>query len=226
MKLEYLIFNLVVIIGPLILSFEKGVYYFGRWKQAFLAIVIVLIPFIAWDSLVTDRHWWFNTNYTLDLRLAGLPLEEWLFFISVPFSVLFIWEIFSRKTGNPVNKKLQVVNKFLPVLILAGLFFWFQGKEYTAVVLIALGLSGLTDLFLKTEIFSRPNTYIYLSMSTLLNLIFNGYLTSRPVVIYNEVYQLGFRIFTIPIEDLFYGMSLILLNTILFEKFKELWSGK
>jgi lycopene cyclase domain-containing protein len=153
-------------------------------------------------------------------------LEEWLFFISVPFSVLFIWEIFSRKTGNPVNKKLQVVNKFLPVLILAGLFFWFQGKEYTAVVLIALGLSGLTDLFLKTEIFSRPNTYIYLSMSTLLNLIFNGYLTSRPVVIYNEVYQLGFRIFTIPIEDLFYGMSLILLNTILFEKFKELWSGK
>jgi len=46
------------------------------------------------------------------------------------------------------------------------------------------------------------------------------------MVIYNEVYQLGFRIFTIPIEDLFYGMSLILLNTILFEKFKELWSGK
>jgi lycopene cyclase domain-containing protein len=226
MKLEYMIFNFAVILGPLILSFEKGVYYFGRWKQAFSAIIIVMIPFITWDSLVTDRHWWFNPDYTLDLRLAGLPLEEWLFFISVPFSVLFIWEIFSSKTGNPVNKKLQAVNKFLPVLILAGIFFWFGGKEYTAVVFITLGLTGLIDLFLKTEIFARPNTYIYLSMVTFLNLIFNGYLTSRPVVMYNEVYQLGFRIFTIPVEDLFYGMSVILFNTILFEKFKEVRSGK
>lgn len=226
MKLEYLIFNILIIIGPLSLSFEKGIYYFGRWKQAFTAIVIVLIPFIIWDSIVTGRHWWFNPEYTLDFRLAGIPLEECLFFISVPFAVLFIWEIFSRKTGNPVSNQLHFVNKILPLLILAGIFLWIQNREYTGVVLITLGLTGITDLILKTKIFARRNTYIYLVMVTLLNLVFNGYLTARPVVIYNEAYQLGFRIFTIPIEDLIYGISLILFNTILFEKFKEVKNGK
>ena len=56
-------------------------------------------------------------------------------------------------------------------------------------------------------------------------LIFNGYLTWRPVVLYSEAYQLNIRIFTIPIEDFGYGYALILLCTILYEYFNRRQHG-
>lgn len=218
---EYLIFNLIIVAGPIALSFEKGVHYVSRWKYAFMAIFPVLVLFVVWDALVTGRHWWFNDQYIIGLKIAGLPIEEWLFFISVPFSVLFVWEIFSRKTGNPISNNLRFIKNLFLFLPLPGVILFIFGKEYTGLSLIALGFVGVLDSLLSTEILARKNTYIYLGIIFLLNLVFNGYLTGRPVVLYDESYQFGIRIITIPIEDFIYGFSMLLMNTILFEKFKS-----
>jgi len=218
---EYLIFNLIVLAGPIALSFEKGVHYVGRWKAAFKSIFIILVPFIIWDSLVTGRHWWFNEQYITGVRLAGLPIEEWLFFITVPFSVLFIWEIFSRKTGNPVSKNLRFIKRIFAFFPVGGILLFILGKEYTGLSLIALGIAGILDAILKTDILARKNTYYYLGIIFLLNLVFNGYLTGRPVVLYGEPFQIGIRIISIPVEDFIYGFSMLLMNTMLFEKFKR-----
>jgi lycopene cyclase domain-containing protein len=53
---------------------------------------------------------------------------------------------------------------------------------------------------------------------TFFTLIFNGYLTWRPIVTYDALYQLDFRIFTVPIEDFFFGYALLIICTSLFEK--------
>lgn len=226
MTWEYLIFNTIIVSGPLALSFEKGVHYLSKWKYAFASIFLVLIPFIIWDALVTGRHWWFNDLYITGIKILGLPLEEWLFFMTVPFAVLFIWEIMITKTDNPVSPGLSHINLlFLLIIIPAGILL-VDGKEYSAIALLALAASGGLDLLLKTQILARPNTYIYLAIVFLLNLIFNGYLTSRPIVLYDAAYQMNFRIFTIPFEDILYGFGLILINTILYEKFKEWWNGE
>ncbi|MBN1348025.1 lycopene cyclase domain-containing protein [candidate division KSB1 bacterium] len=81
------------------------------------------------------------------------------------------------------------------------MILFFLGKEYTGLVLFALGLVSLLDWKLKTNMFIQLRTIQYIAISTLAMLIFNGYLTWRPVVLYGEAYQLGIRIFTIPIED-------------------------
>ena len=54
--------------------------------------------------------------------------------------------------------------------------------------------------------------------------IVNGILTGTgldsPVVWYNDNENLGLRVLTIPVEDIFYGMELIFLNLLIYQKLK------
>jgi len=221
MNAEYLIFNLIVISGPLSLSFDRRVQFVDKWVNVIKAILISLVLFIAWDAIVTGKHWWFSDRYTLGFKLLRLPIEEWLFFITIPYASLFIWEVFAAYFKNRESRRLQIVRSVLCFGIPVGMTLFFLGKEYTGLVLIALGLVALLDWKLKTKIFIQLRTIQLVAISTLAMLIFNGYLTWRPVVQYNDAYQLGIRIFTIPIEDFGFGYALILLCTILYEKFKS-----
>lgn len=221
MNAEYLIFNLIVISGPFSLSFDRKVHFVDKWSNVFKAILISLALFVAWDSIVTDRHWWFNDQFTLGFKILKLPIEELLFFITIPYASLFIWEVFAAYFKNRELIKLQFIPSLLYFGIPLGIGLLVIGKEYTGLVLIALGLVALLDWKLKTRMFIQLRTIQYMAISTLAMLIFNGYLTWRPVVLYNEVYQLNIRIFTIPIEDFGFGYALILLCTILYERFKQ-----
>jgi len=225
MKAEYLIFNLIVISGPLSLSFDRKVHFVDKWNNVFKAILISLAVFVAWDSIVTGRHWWFNDQYTLGLKILKLPIEEWLFFITIPYASLFIWEVFAAYFKNRELKWLQIVRSILYSGIPLGIGLVIISKEYTGLVLISLGLVALLDWKLKTKMFIQLRTFQYMAISALAMLIFNGYLTWRPVVLYSEAYQLNNRIFTIPLEDFGYGYALILLCTILYEYFKRQQHG-
>ncbi len=220
MKCEYLLLNLLIVLGPLVMSFEKQMRFVEKWRYAFAAITITAAPYLVWDALVTERHWWFNPNYTFDARLANLPLEECLFFFTVPFAALFMWETIKFYFPLRKSRAAQSLRYLLWLGIPLGFFLFARGKEYTGLMLIALGSSAILDVLLRTELFAQTRLVLYLLGLTIVTLIFNGYLTARPVVLYNEQYQLGVRLGTIPIEDFGYGFSLVLLVTILYEKFK------
>ena len=218
MKFEYLIFNLVVLFGPLILSFDKKVHYYTEWPRVFKSMTIPLIIFIIWDSIVAGRHWWFNHAYTLDFRLLNLPVGEWLFFITIPYSTLFIWEVLHAYFKNRYFKerRVRVYLAFLMIIMAVPLFYY--GKEYTALVSIEFGAVLMLDKILKTRILNQSLSFYYLGIIFCLMFIFNGYLTARPVVLYGVQYQLNLRIFTIPIEDFIYGFTHLLFCTIIYEK--------
>jgi lycopene cyclase domain-containing protein len=228
MQYEYLLFNVIVIIGPLAMSFEQRIRFFTKWKCSVLAIIGGMIPYIVWDSLVTNRHWFFNPLYTMDMRLLHLPIEEWLFFITVPYACLFIYEnlrVFlpGQYGGYHIGKEWIRVVQFslLPV----GILFLRSGKEYTGLVLVALGAYAFLDRQLHTNLLLQPRTAVYAGAVVLCTTIFNWYLTARPVLIYDPQYQLDIRIITIPIEDYVYGWGHILLVTILYEYLMRRFRG-
>jgi lycopene cyclase domain-containing protein len=48
--------------------------------------------------------------------------------------------------------------------------------------------------------------------------IVNGLLTSIPIVLYNDLENVGFRWGTIPFEDSFYALALLMLNVAFLER--------
>lgn len=227
MKYEYLIFNIIVLSGPIFFGSLKKFYFLNYWKQAIISIVISAVPFIIWDILVTNRHWYFADNFTLGITIFELPIEEIMFFISVPYACLFTWKMLNNFSKNNFQKPLSsfqafdenffisVITVFVLFLILIALIFQ---KEYTAISLAILNASIIFDKIYGAKLFRRKIFWIYISIVSVFTLIFNGYLTWRPIVTYNEIYQIGFRIFTIPIEDFLFGYALIILSTTIFEK--------
>lgn len=210
MKWEYLIFNALVVLGPLALSFDRRVHFVSRWRNALMALTPPLVVYIIWDALVAGRHWWFNEAYTLDVRLLGLPPGEWLFFVTVPFACLFVWECLGAYFANPRYPALAQIRRLLYIGLPVGLWLFSIGLEYTGLVCIALAGVGFLDEGLGTDLFSQRKTWVFLAIVTGLTAVCNGYLTARPVVLYGEAYQLGLRIITVPVEDYGYGISLLL----------------
>ncbi|GAB4342043.1 MAG: hypothetical protein Kow0037_29090 [Calditrichia bacterium] len=221
MQSEYVLFNLLIVGGPLLLSFDRRVHFIRYWKPVLISIVSTAFLFLTWDILVSGHHWHFNPRFTLGFRLLGLPLGEWLFFLTVPYAVLFVWEVLNSYWPK-LFRENQVYLQWHGIIWLSlAIPALMSGKTYTTLMLVALGGSLLVDRFLNTGIFQRPGSFIYFLLATIMIFIFNGYLTVRPVVLYDSAYQLDWRIFTIPIEDFGYGYAHILLTTIIYEKLRR-----
>jgi len=101
---------------------------------------------------------------------------------------------------------------------------FFYNKIYTAVTFISLG-ALLVILSAQKKEFINTFYLTYLVITASFFLLVNGILTGgtleNPPVWYNNSETLNIRIWTIPIEDFFYSMLLLLSNIWLFETFKS-----
>lgn len=221
MKYEYLLFNIIVISGPLFFGSLKRFYFWGTIKESLISIIIAAIPFIIWDAAVANRHWFFVDEYTLGFRILKLPFEEILFFFSVPFACLFTWEMVKRhSTPSFLNFTIKGNSIFTISIIITSisLLLLFIGKEYTSLAGLFFVASLLYDKIFGASILTSNKFLFFFILITIFTLVFNGYLTWRPIVTYDEIYQLDFRIFTIPIEDFFFGYALLIICTSFYQK--------
>lgn len=93
--------------------------------------------------------------------------------------------------------------------------------DYTILVIAGSIIVIVLDLILGTRILRQKLFWVFWVVVTVLMVVVNGYLTWRPIVIYNEAKMLGIRLITIPLEDFFFGFSLIGLNLIIWEYFNR-----
>ncbi len=57
------------------------------------AVVPVAVLFITWDLVATAAgHWYFDPAQTFAVRLWGLPLEEYAFFVVIPLAGILTFE--------------------------------------------------------------------------------------------------------------------------------------
>ncbi|MBV9096143.1 MAG: lycopene cyclase domain-containing protein [Streptosporangiaceae bacterium] len=74
-----------------------GARVYRRPKALLAALVPVVCLFGGWDMLAAHHgDWAYSKRYTLGLRMLGLPIEEWLFFVVVPTCALLTYEVLGR----------------------------------------------------------------------------------------------------------------------------------
>ena len=177
--------------------------------------------FIPWDVIFTiNGIWGFNSDYFLGFKILSLPLEEWLFFICIPFACVFThYALLLYFPNLKLNKVATKAISISLVLILFILALANYDKWYTLVNFsLAIPLTWLVYKY-------NPQLLQHFFLTFLVMLIpffiVNGVLTGswidNQVVWYNNAENLGIRMGTIPIEDSIYAYSMILMNLYFFE---------
>jgi lycopene cyclase domain-containing protein len=213
----YLALDLLIVAFPLALSFDRKVGYFRKWPYVGLAAVLVGAPFITWDSLMTiSGAWSFSERYAGSLRIFSLPLGELGFFLAVPFSCLFIFEVvraYSREHTLPGGRLAWAA----AAAAIAAAAILLRSRLYSSTVLAATAVFLLLAVILTPSMLASRRFWLTIALAYVPFLIFNGLLTALPVVIYGEGAILGFRLGTIPVEDFLYSFSLLGLTILAYD---------
>lgn len=221
MHFYYLLILAFTLSYPLFKSFETKIQFYKKWNALFPAIIITAAIFIVWDIWFTKIGIWsFSTDYVLGIFIMGLPIEEWLFFFITPFSCVFIYEVLNYFVKKDVFKKFSLVISTLLILYLIAAGSVSYGRLYTCITYFALAFTIMLHQFAFKSIY-LPRFYLTWLVCIIPFLIVNGLLTSIPIITYNNLHILNIRIYTIPIEDLFYGMLNILIVVSIYEFLKQ-----
>lgn len=181
--------------------------------------------FIPWDIIFTlNGFWGFNETYLSGIKLGTLPVEEWMFFICIPYACLFT--VYSFKNLVPKfsfsNTTTSIIYYTLQTVLIVALIYFYD-RWYTAVNFgYAVVLLAIVYNYKREAL----NTFLPVFLVLLIPFfIVNGFLTGswieNQVVWYNDAENLGIRIGTVPIEDSIYALTMLLTVYVLMEKFKE-----
>ena len=214
----YLIILVSSIFVPFIFTFHKRLSFHHHFKSLAFGLILMLSIFIPWDIWFTENGiWGFNEYYISGIYLLNLPLEECLFFICIPFCCIFtyhvVWTLSNDKSFNPMKN----VSFILSIILFSCGIFWMD-KLYTFYTFIGLSIMLLIAPFtVNMKIFFKAFVILLVPF-----FIVNGFLTGsfieNQVVWYNDNHNLGIRLFTIPVEDIFYNCFMLLLVMIGYQK--------
>jgi lycopene cyclase domain-containing protein len=223
MNTLYLLLNLGSVSVPFLYSFHPRLQLHKRFLWIFISILLTMVIFIPWDVIFTlHKIWGFNDTYFLGTKFLRLPIEEWLFFICIPFACVFthyaLLLYFPNLKLNKTNTK-WISNGLMALLLVLAVVNY--DKWYT-VINFSLAIP-LTLLVYTYNIKLLQHFLLTFLVMLIPFFIVNGILTGSfiedQVVWYNNAENLGIRMGTIPVEDSIYAYTMILCNLFLTELF-------
>jgi len=229
-KWLYVFINLGAISIPFLAGFDKRLRFDKQWRFLFPAMLLTMVIFIPWDMVKTFLGvWGFNPRYLIGFYIGNLPIEEWMFFIAIPYACLFTYHsLIYLVKKDYLGKYADVITLVLAVLLLiVGLLN--TGRLYTSVTFVSTGLFLFFHRFIvKGEYMGR--FYLMYLVTLIPFFIVNGLLTGsfipEEVVFYDNTQNLGIRLGTIPVEDMVYGLLMLLMNVTWYEFFKSKFNSK
>ena len=220
----YFITLLCSVSVPLLYSIFK-IDFIKDWKNFGISTTIIAVIFLIWDVIFTSNGvWGFNDDYCIGLYFLKIPLEEWLFFFIIPFCSLFShYAFFYAFPDIKLNRKITLIIASFFIVLSVVVIYSNVDKSYTLVnfsfLLVFLVFGTIYRLHLLQQFFL--SFLIILIPFFIVNGILTGAITDTPIVWYDDLENLGIRLYTIPIEDIGYAFSMLFGNLMIFEFLKE-----
>ncbi len=226
MSYLYLLLNLGSLSIPFLFSFHPKLKFYKHWKSLGIGILISMLIFIPWDVFFTiNSIWGFNSSYYLNTKIFSLPIEEWLFFICIPYACVFTH--YSLLYYFP-NLQLTIgKTKLISYLLILGFLIisiynydkWYTFVNFSLATILTLLVVNKYPKILQSYLITF---LVMLIPFFIVNGILTGSFIENEVVWYNNSENLNIRLFTIPIEDSVYAFTLILLNLFVMESVKKI----
>ncbi len=164
--------------------------------------------------------WGYNSRSLIGVKIGNLPVEEGLFFICIPYACIFSYHCLNTQLKRDFFAKIHGLISYMLMLFSGIMVLIYYHQVYTVFAFgSVLFLIFMLHFVFKVKWLSRFYfAYLILQIPFL---IVNGILTGtglkEPIVWYNASHIIGWRILTIPFEDIFYGMSMLLMSIAIYE---------
>lgn len=216
----YLYVLLGSILVPLLFTILR-LDFIKYWRIFFISTTIIAIVFLIWDALFVNAGvWGFAKQYCVGIYLFEMPLEELLFFFVIPFCSIFThYALFYAYPNLHLERKITLFVSILLILTAVLVIIIKFDKVYTLVNTILFLLVLVLALFYNINLLQRffISFLIILIPFFIVNGVLTGAITETPIVWYDNEENLGIRLVTIPIEDIFYAFTMLLGNLLIFE---------
>ncbi|MEO8068158.1 MAG: lycopene cyclase domain-containing protein [Flavobacteriales bacterium] len=218
------------VLFPVLFSFHPSLKFYRNWPATAVAILAMMGLFVPWDAFFSAQGvWGFADEHTWPIRLFGLPLEELGFFVCIPYACLFTYHCFGvQLKSDPFAPYARAISIAIALLLVPIALFNLQ-RAYTSSTFL---LCPAMVLFVAFVMRPRWLGRFYFTFLVLLIpfLIVNGLLTGTgipgEVVHYNNEENLGIRVLTIPVEDVFYGLLMQLMVVTFYELVQARWPSR
>ncbi len=214
-KYLYLSIDVATFAIPFAASLSVKTPFYRNWKYVIAALSITALLFVLWDEVFTQLGiWHVNERYVTGIYIGSLPLEEVLFFICLPYALLFAFFALNEMNEKDYLFPHQelISSALIIVLLIAGMYY--REKIYTGATFLLLAV------FLAFQLLRLRPRYMGRFYFTVLVLlvplwafaaIFSGVFTDEPLVHYNTAHHLGFMVGALPVETLTLIMLLMVL---------------
>lgn len=210
----YLWLNLGSVSIPFLYSFHPKLKLYKKWKYIFPAIFLMMLIFIPWDIVFTaNGYWGFNPDYLTRIYIANLPIEEWLFFICIPYACIFThYALLFYFPNMRLSEKTTTHLTYFLIVVMSVLVILFYDRWYPVINYgYAIVLLALVNRYKKELLQKYYLTFLVMLIPFfIVNGLLTGSFIEEPIVWYNNNENIGIRMFTIPIEDSIYAFTMIL----------------
>lgn len=93
----YLIILSLMLVGTVFLHRSQHLKLYRNLQHCLVYIAVIFICELVWDHYSVSQHIWsFPTGKTIGLRLGVLPIEEYLFFLIVPYFGVTVYKFLEK----------------------------------------------------------------------------------------------------------------------------------
>jgi len=218
----YLLILLVLAGVTMFLFLKKTIVFIMEIKYMLPALIFSGAIFVLFNNRLHETgiiH--FNTNYLLGGNIFNLPVEEWLFLLIMSLFAFSVYILVSVRFAN-LEKPYFFMGISVVLLLAFGFEAWSSRQKLVPffiffLLVIYFGYTLFRNRF-KSHLAKFFISYLIVVVPFL---IIRAIVNSLPVILYNNDYILGLRLFNMPVEEFGYLFLLMLINITIFEYLRD-----